>query len=117
MNFLNGFSSFGNLIKKRIMSTIVNPKRQCSRNKDIPKKRVMVLESEIKAESSLEPPTNCCMSGCPNCVWLEYADTLRAHYIEGNKVEETLKEVIEREVDDPSLKAYLLFELRLSGKL
>ncbi|RXG61012.1 Elongation factor 1-beta [Armadillidium vulgare] len=31
MNFLNGFSSFGNLIKKRIMSTIVNPKRQCSR--------------------------------------------------------------------------------------
>lgn len=57
-----------------------------------------------------EPPTTCCMSGCPNCVWLEYAEKLTDYFKDGG--ERALKE-INTHVTDPSVKAYLLHELRM----
>lgn len=57
-----------------------------------------------------EVPTTCCQSGCPNCVWLDYADHLTQHYKDGGK--EALA-AIHRDIEDPNLREYLLFELRM----
>lgn len=60
-----------------------------------------------------EAPVTCCMAGCANCVWLEYADKLTAYFKDGG--ERAIKEINEK-VDDPSIKAFLLQELRMRKK-
>lgn len=60
-----------------------------------------------------EEPTTCCMSGCPNCVWLEYAEKLTEYYKDGG--EKSIKEINEK-ITDPSIKAYLLHEIRIRNK-
>lgn len=59
-----------------------------------------------------ELPVCCCMSGCDKCVWLAYADELVDYYSEATP---HVFEAIEKHVDDPNLKAYLLFELKAKG--
>ena len=54
------------------------------------------------------PPTDCCMSGCANCVWLLYAEELAQIYKDGGRAAERVLEAIE----DPSLKIFLSLELR-----
>lgn len=53
------------------------------------------------------------MSGCANCVWLEYAEKLTEYFKDGG--ERAIKEINEK-VDDPSVKAFLLQELRMRKK-
>ena len=55
-----------------------------------------------------DPPTTCCMSGCANCVWIEYAKELADIYRDGGQAAEKVMNVIE----DPSLKIFLSLELR-----
>lgn len=56
-----------------------------------------------------EPPTTCCMSGCANCVYIAYAEELKAYYSDGGqKAREALEQI-----EDPSLKAFLKLELDL----
>ena len=55
-----------------------------------------------------EPPTNCCMSGCAKCVWIEYANEL-GHILQ-DRAEVT--EHILNAVEDPSLKIFLSIELK-----
>ena len=55
-----------------------------------------------------EPPTTCCMSGCANCVWVEYAQELAELYKDGGRAAEKVMKAIE----DPSLKIFLSLELR-----
>ncbi|RZC38125.1 Oxidored-like domain containing protein [Asbolus verrucosus] len=50
------------------------------------------------------------MTGCANCVWLEYAEKLSRYYQDGG--EEAAKQINER-VTDPNMKAFLLHELRM----
>ncbi|XP_044253334.1 oxidoreductase-like domain-containing protein 1 isoform X2 [Tribolium madens] len=57
-----------------------------------------------------EEPTTCCMSGCPNCVWLEYAEKLSQLYKDGG--EKAVKQINEK-VTDPNIRAFLLHELRM----
>lgn len=58
-----------------------------------------------------EPPVDCCMSGCANCVWIQYAEELKQYYSldEGN---ERAKKAIEQ-IDNPGLQMFLKFELGL----
>lgn len=62
-----------------------------------------------------EAPTNCCMSGCANCVWIQYAEELASLFKDGGQ---TSRQIILQKVDDPNMKAFLLTELRaLENKL
>lgn len=57
-----------------------------------------------------EPPVDCCMSGCANCVWIMYADEVRKYYEkDGN---DRAKKEIDK-IDNPSLKMFLKLELGL----
>ena len=61
-----------------------------------------------------EAPTTCCMSGCANCVWLDYAEELTKYYeLKGGGMpkEEIIKD-IESQLSDPMLKAFILLELK-----
>ena len=55
-----------------------------------------------------EAPTNCCMTGCSNCVWIQYADSLINHYKDGGV---KAREELEQLVTDPTLKMFLRLEL------
>ena len=54
------------------------------------------------------PPTDCCMSGCANCVWVVYAEELARIYKDGGRAAEKVLAAVE----DPSLKIFLSLELR-----
>ncbi|XP_069124130.1 oxidoreductase-like domain-containing protein 1 [Argopecten irradians] len=56
-----------------------------------------------------EPPVDCCMSGCANCVWIKYAEELKDYYSDGT--ERALREI--EKIDNPSLKAFIKLELSL----
>lgn len=53
------------------------------------------------------------MSGCANCVWIQYADELHEKMQHGTKL---AREVINKEVDDANMRAYLEMELRILEK-
>jgi hypothetical protein len=57
-----------------------------------------------------EPPVDCCMSGCANCVWIMYADEVKKYYEkDGN---DRAKREIDK-IENPSLKMFLKLELGL----
>uniref|UniRef100_A0A8D8MNM4 Oxidoreductase-like domain-containing protein 1 n=1 Tax=Culex pipiens TaxID=7175 RepID=A0A8D8MNM4_CULPI len=56
-----------------------------------------------------EEPTNCCMSGCQNCVWIQYASELTKILDDGG---EQAREIVLQKISDPSLKIFLRMELQ-----
>lgn len=72
--------------------------------------RLLCAKDDKKKPKFPEAPTTCCMSGCANCVWLEYAEKLTKYFQDGG--EQAMKEINEK-VEDPSIRAYLLHELRM----
>ena len=63
-------------------------------------------ESEVSSIDDISEPTNCCMSGCANCVWIQYAEKLSA------TLEKSVQKLIMDKVQDPNMKAFLSMELR-----
>ena len=58
------------------------------------------------------------MSGCANCVWLDYADEVSKYYeLKGSNMskDESMKD-IERQISDPMLKVFILLELKMKLK-
>lgn len=56
-----------------------------------------------------EEPTTCCMSGCANCVWIEYAEKVKN--VLGDKDSRYIELVLEK-IQDPNMKAFLSMELK-----
>ena len=60
------------------------------------------------------PPSGlCCMSGCANCVWIQHAEKLINYYKKTGEPTKKVLEIIDLEIDDENLKAYLKFEIRM----
>lgn len=77
-------------------------RRYCEQKKDI---------SEEKDDIKLpDPPTTCCMSACPNCVWIEYANELNSIFRDGGGKS---AQIIQEKITDPNMKAFLLMELKI----
>ena len=66
-----------------------------------------------KRDGLPQAPSTCCMTGCPNCVWLAYAEELTEYFQDGG--EKAARE-IEDNVTDSNVKAYLMHELRMKQK-
>ena len=86
-------------------STSVSPPPTPSTQSECLPKVEADLQNEIQIP---EPPTNCCMSGCANCVWITYAQELAQLYKDSGKAAERVMNAI----DDPSLKVFLNLELK-----
>ena len=63
-------------------------------------------------------PTTCCLSGCANCVWLDYAEALVTHYQargEGLSLA-TLLDMVATHVEDPMVSTFVKMELKAKYK-
>lgn len=60
-----------------------------------------------------EEPMTCCMRGCANCVWIEYAETIK-NMLKDCDSEQVSKIILDK-VQDPNMKAFLATELKSKG--
>lgn len=60
-----------------------------------------------------EEPTTCCMSGCANCVWIEYAETVKNMLTDCDSKQVT--QMILDKIQDQNMKAFLSMELKSKG--
>lgn len=51
------------------------------------------------------------MSGCSNCVWIQYAEELSSKLRDGS---DGAKDIIMKEVQDTNMRSFLEMELRIS---
>ncbi|NXB92199.1 OXLD1 protein, partial [Vidua chalybeata] len=60
------------------------------------------------------PPTHCCGTGCPSCVWVGYVEELLERHRDGGA---QALAAVEQHVEDENIKMILRMEIRLrAGK-
>jgi len=74
-------------------------------------------DGSLNQETQDGPPTlpnTCCMSGCANCVWLDYAEeVVRFYKNRGEQMDfASLLREVDRNIDDPMIKAFIKMELK-----
>jgi len=57
-----------------------------------------------------EEPTTCCMSGCANCVWIEYAERMKRALADSDS--ERVARMVMDKIQDPNMKAFLAMEFK-----
>lgn len=98
---------------RNVNFNLVKPAQDLMRkNHDIIGQEI-IKDQKKKITEFPEEPTTCCTSGCPNCVWLNYAEKLSAHFQDGG--EKAIQEISEK-VQDSNVRAFLLHELRMRNK-
>jgi len=73
------------------------------------------LNQETSTQDSPPPlPNTCCMSGCANCVWLDYAEEMvRFYKHRGEQMDfASLLREVDKNIDDPMIKAFISMELK-----
>ena len=55
------------------------------------------------------PPELCCMSGCTNCVWIEYAKELK-EFSNNGESNQTIDEALKK-IEDPSFRTFIKMEI------
>jgi hypothetical protein len=67
-------------------------------------------------------PETCCGSGCHNCVWIQYADAVSKYLDENREIKRTkkrwnkIKDIMDRNIPDVNLRAYLEMEMKAKYK-
>jgi len=92
-----------------LRSRLIINKSYYRRHSSIQKDDKVRTDAKEISVDDLTEPTNCCMSGCTNCVWIKYTERL-SNIIEKSNID--LQKVIFDKVKDPNMKAFLEMELR-----
>jgi len=71
------------------------------------RRNVLAAHNEVCNTNPPEVPTNCCMSGCANCVYIEYAVDMANHFKDTGMA---ALEVIDK-IQDETLKTFLKMEI------
>ncbi|CRK98111.1 CLUMA_CG011479, isoform A [Clunio marinus] len=87
-------------------------RQMCSKKnnntEDLLNKNSQIQENQ-KSQELPDEPTNCCMSGCENCVWIQYAKELTDMYKDSG---ETARKTILQKIKEPSMQIFIQMELR-----
>ena len=75
-------------------------------------------ESDSSTSFPDAPSNMCCMSGCANCVWLDYTDDMiKAYAKKGEKLDlKIILQEIDENVSDPMIKSFIKMELKTKFK-
>ena len=84
-----------------------NPSQMKESKKE--EERLYLKKTSFSSWEEIDAPTNCCMSGCANCVWIEYAEKVSQLMNENDK---DVQKIILEKVQDPNMRAFLQMELR-----